>query len=188
MKKILAILALVIAAGAWGEKAPGPLDPKVRYDAAMTGLAKAKTEAERFYALNAAEKEAYNTDRKEEARAYAQEHSKLLPKYRLNWNYGNAVQDVNMVLGRIALAEGKTEEAKKFLLKSADSSGSPQMNSFGPNMCLAKDLLEKGERQVVLEYFKECGSFWKSGQGKLDEWAKQVKAGAMPDFGGNLYY
>jgi len=62
------------------------------------------------------------------------------------------------------------------------------MNSFGPNMSLARDLLEQGERDVVLQYFDLCRNFWKMGQDQLDHWTKDVKAGNMPDFGANLVY
>ncbi|MEM8947647.1 MAG: RNA polymerase subunit sigma-24, partial [Planctomycetota bacterium] len=65
---------------------------------------------------------------------------------------------------------------------------SPQMDSFGPNMTLAKELLEKGEKEVVLEYFELCRTFWDMGHGRLDQWAKDVKAGNTPVFGPNLLY
>jgi len=32
---------------------------------------------------------------------------------------------------------------------------------FGPNVSLAKDLIEKGERDTVVEYFEACRKFWK---------------------------
>ena len=66
--------------------------------------------------------------------------------------------------------------------------GSPQMNSFGPNMSLAKDLLEKGERQAVLDYFELCRKFWKMDNGRLNDWSQEVKAGKIPDFGANMVY
>ena len=118
----------------------------------------------------------------------ATELERLAPKYRNDWNYGNAVQDANQVLGLIALAKGDVAEAKKRLLASADSKGSPQMNSFGPNMQLAKALLEKGEKDVVLEYFQRCGTFWKMGAERLAAWTAAVKNGKIPEFGANLRY
>lgn len=62
------------------------------------------------------------------------------------------------------------------------------MDTFGPNMSLAKDLLEKGERDTVLQYFELCRRFWKMDHGQLDEWTRQVKAGKVPRFGANLVY
>lgn len=62
------------------------------------------------------------------------------------------------------------------------------MDSFGPNMTLAKDLLEKGEKKVVLDYFELCRKFWEARFSKLDAWKSDVEAGRMPDFGANLDY
>ena len=159
-----------------------------RYDKAMAELNAAKTEANRFYALNDAAKESLNAGKFEDARRYAEELQKLLPKYAGNWNYGNAVQDVNIVLGRLALREGKIDEAKNHLLKAGRSPGSPQMDSFGPNMSLAKELLEKGEKETVLQYLDLCAKFWEMDDGQLAAWKAQVKKGEIPDFGPNLIY
>ena len=92
------------------------------------------------------------------------------------------------MLGLIALSQGDVAEAKRRLLASADSKGSPQMNSFGPNMRLAKELLAKGERDVVLEYFGRCGKFWKMGGERLKAWTDSVNRGGTPEFGASLTY
>jgi hypothetical protein len=165
-----------------------PVTPQGRLSRAAAELAAAKTPEERFYALNGAAKESFNVGRIEDARVYAQELLTLLPSYQGNWNYGNAVQDANLVLGRIAVHEGRIEEAKQFLIEAGKSPGSPQMDSFGPNVSLAKDLLEKEEQGAVLEYFELCRKFWKLDWGQLDDWTRQVKAGKIPNFGANLVY
>ncbi len=165
-----------------------PVTPQQRLDSASKKLAKAATERDRFYALNDAAKQSFVLGKTENARKHANELLALLPKFQGDWNYGNAVQDANLVLGRIAVAEGRTAEAKQHLLEAGKSSGSPQMNSFGPNMSLAKDLLEKGERDVVLEYFELCRKFWQMERGRLDQWSQEVKSGKIPDFGANLVY
>ena len=77
------------------------------------------------------------------------------------------------------------DDAKRHLIESVRTPGARQMD-YGPNMSLAKDLLEKGERQVVLDYFALCGKFWN--YGRLGEWSQQVKEGKIPDFGANLGY
>jgi hypothetical protein len=51
------------------------------------------------------------------------------------------------------------EDAKRYLIESGKSPGSPQINSFGPNMSLAEDLINKGERDVAPEYFELCRKF-----------------------------
>jgi hypothetical protein len=151
-------------------------------------LSAATNEVERFYALNRAAKNALEAGNTAQAEALANELAKLAPKYTNDWNYGNAIQDANQVLGRIAFSKGDLAEAKKRLLASADSKGSPQMNSFGPNMQLAKGLLEKGEKGVVLEYFQRCSKFWKMGQDRLAQWTASVNKGDIPEFGENLKY
>jgi hypothetical protein len=152
------------------------------------GLAGARTQIEKFYELGPAAKESFNAGKIEEARGYATNLMALIPRYKRDWNYGNAIQDANLVLGRIAVKEGRINDTKQFLLRAGASPGSPQMNSFGPNMSLAKDLIEKGERDAVLTYFGQCRIFWKLDAGKLNQWSQEVKAGKVPDFGPNLVY
>jgi hypothetical protein len=165
-----------------------PTTPQGRLDKATKELAAASTDENKFYALDGAAKESFNTGKIQDAGNYANELLKMAPNFQSNWNYGNAIQDGNLVLGRIAMRDGRIEEAKNYLLEAGKSPGSPQMNSFGPNMSLAKDLLEKGERDTVLQYFELCRKFWKMDYGKLDEWSQEVKAGQIPNFGANLVY
>lgn len=161
---------------------------KDELDRATRELNQANSAEERFYALGNVAKLSFVVGRTDDARRYASELLTLVPKFEGDWNYGNAVQDGHLVLGRIAVAEGRIDDAKRHLIEAGKSPGSPQMDSFGPNMSLAKDLLEKGERDVVLEYFELCRKFWKMGDERLVRWASEVKAGKTPDFGANLYY
>jgi hypothetical protein len=155
---------------------------------ATNELARTKTPQERFYALNDAAKESFVVGNSSDAKKYAQELMTLLPKFPSDWNYGNAVQDANLVLGRIAVKEGHIDEAKQHLIAAGNSPGSPQMNSFGPNVSLAKDLLEKGERDIAIQYLELCRRFWKNDRGRLDKWIQEIKDGKIPDFGANLVY
>ena len=164
------------------------VDPEAAkaYDAAMTELTSAKDPYERWCALGRAAMESVNAGKDADAKKFAEELESLAPKHKDDWNYGNAIQNFNVVFGRLALKAGDVAEAKKRLTAAGKSPGSPQMDSFGPNMSLAKALLEKGEKAVVLEYFTLCKKFWKLHEGRLDTWAKDVEAGRTPDFGGNL--
>ena len=148
----------------------------------------ATSELEKFYTITDLVKYAYNAGDLNKAENYAKELLLMAPKYPKDWNYGNAIHQANIVLGRIALARGNIEAAKKYLIEAGKTPGSPQLNSFGPNMTLAKELLEKKETQTVLSYFELCGKFWKMGNEKLKEWSELVRNGKMPDFGGNLLY
>jgi uncharacterized membrane protein YeaQ/YmgE (transglycosylase-associated protein family) len=165
-----------------------PTTPQGRLDEATKALSAASTDENRFYALDDVAKESFNAGKFEDADKYAKELLKLAPNYQGDWNYGNAIQDGNLVLGRIAVRRGQIEEAKSYLLEAGKSPGSPTMDSFGPNMSLAKDLLEKGGQDAVLQYFELCRKFWANDYGKLNQWRDEVKAGNVPSFGANLIY
>ena len=188
MMPVVALLIMGVTVRAAPEELASPAEQARMNKLVQGDLSVAKNVNERFYALNHAAKNALNAGKKEDAKKLAEELEKLAPQFKDDWNYGNAIQDANLVLGRLALAEGNIKEAKRRLLASADSKGSPQLNSFGPNMSLAKALLEKGERDTVLAYFKLCGRFWKMGVEKLKLWTETVKKGELPEFGANLVY
>lgn len=142
----------------------------------------------RFYRLDKLAKAAFKAGEIEKASLYANELLTAAARFPKDWNYGNAIHHGNNVLGRIALRQGDRKLAAELLLKAGRTPGSPQLGSFGPNMSLAKELLEKGRREPVLEYFELCRKFWKTGGERLDQWTKEVNAGLAPDFGGNLRY
>ena len=152
---------------------------------ALNKLAAANSPELRFYALGEAAKQSFAAGKLEDARKYAQELMTLLASFRQDREYGNAAHDANLTLGRIAVREGRLDDAKRHLIESVRTPGARQMD-YGPNMSLAKDLLEKGERQVVLDYFAFCKTFWN--YGRLDDWSQQVQEGKIPDFGANLAY
>lgn len=152
-------------------------------------LANAKSDIEKCFPLADIAKDDVNRGKIAEARAYATELLAMVERHKADASdYGVAIHDGNMVLGRIALIDHKTEEAKRYLLKAGMTPGAPTLDSFGPNMRLAKDLIEAGERDTVIEYFHECRRFWGDHKETLDDWEATVKAGGTPDFGGNLYY
>ncbi len=169
------------------------------------------TGATRYALLAGAAKLAVKASALDDAQAYAIEllNSATDPK---DWNYGNAIFFGNMVQGQVALRRGDLETARSRLLSSGNTPGSPQLNSFGPNMSLARDLLTDGAevpiaglarraarvprqnvtssdaRQTVLEFFDLCRVFWTMGGDRLQQWSQQVRAGVVPDFGSNLHY
>jgi hypothetical protein len=184
----LGVLAVCASSHGAGQDPPAPADEARLMKIVQGDLSAATTEQERFYALNRASRKALQAGNIKEAETLANELGRLALKYKDDWNYGNAIEDSNQVLGLIALSKGDVAAARKRLLASVDSKGSPQMNSFGPNMQLAKALLEKGEREVVLEFFQRCGKFWNFGKDRLAAWTASVKQGEVPEFGPNLNY
>jgi tetratricopeptide (TPR) repeat protein len=151
------------------------------------GLENAGSER-RFYELGALATAAFEAGETTKAQQYASELLLSAQKFKNDWNYGNALHEGNVVLGLIALQRADIAGAKEHLLAAGQTPGSPQLNSFGPNMTLAKGLLEKGEREVVLTYLQSCGKFWKMGADKLQAWMATVRGGGTPDFGANLQY
>ncbi|MBZ5706482.1 MAG: hypothetical protein LAN63_14115 [Acidobacteriia bacterium] len=131
---------------------------------------------------------AFEAGEYERAAAYSKEVLSLADRPDYADSNADAIHYGNIVLGRIALRQGNVAAASAFLLKAATVKGNPHLDTFGPNMMLAKELLEKGERKSVLEYFDLCGKFWTDDDGKLGQWRSAVLSGANPDFGANLRY
>jgi len=75
------------------------------------------------------------------------------------------VHRANIVLGLAAVRQAHIEDAKSYLTAAGHVGSSPVLSTFGPNMQLAKELLEHGERDTVTAYFDACGAFWSSGRG-----------------------
>jgi len=142
----------------------------------------------KFYEATVAAGTALSAGETEKAKDLAQTLLKQAETMRDNWNYGNAIHVANLVFGHLALAAGDVKEAKRFLLEAGKTPGSPQLDTFGPNMRLAQALLEKKETAVVLEYFDLCAKFWRPEFSKLEGWKATVEKGDIPMFGGNLRF
>jgi len=127
--------------------------------------------------------------RNKEARAIAE--GLLVSNTVTNWNYGNLIYNMHSLLGRIDLHEDNVAGAKRHLAASANTPGSPQLNSFGPDFVLAAELLRKGERDAVLAHLDSVAMFWgrpkpKPGPGraepdKIKEWKQIISAGQIPE-------
>lgn len=129
-------------------------------------------------------------DERKEIKAAAESLLKMAPKFKGTWNYGNAIHQGNLVIGRVQLADDKMKSAESYLLAASMTPGSPQLNSFGPNMTLAKELLEKQHTSVVIKYINNCLKFWEGTDAvdRANTWKKQITAKEVPDFGANLVY
>lgn len=129
-------------------------------------------------------------EEKKEIKAAAESLLKMAPKFKGTWNYGNAIHQGNLVIGRVQLADDKLKSAESYLLAASMTPGSPQLNSFGPNMTLAKELLEKQRTSTVMKYINNCLKFWKGTDAvdRANTWKKKIEAKEVPDFGANLVY
>jgi hypothetical protein len=133
---------------------------------------------------------AFESGHFEAAQSLAKTYLEQAEQSPKNWDYGHALHHANLMLGQIALQKGDLQSAKSYLLQAGRTPGSPPLNTFGPNMALAKLLLEKGEQQVVIEYLNLCKQFWYRifAWNKIRKWKKQINLGLIPDFRANLVY
>lgn len=159
---------------------PSPKNASPLATEILLKLENAASERERFAWLSMAAIENYKLGRSSLAEDQAIEALSLLPKYKETFSHANTINDAHTVLGWVALADGDVSRAKLHLLESGKCGGSPQLSSFGPQMGLARDLLAKGERQAVLDYFDLCSTFWSPRT--LKKWGEEVKAGKTPKF------
>jgi len=143
---------------------------------------------DRFSILTKAEIPTFECGKRELAKSYAIEVLAKAPDFQRYWNYGNAIHKSHIVLGRYYLAKGDVDSACQELLLAGRTPGSPQLDSFGPNMSLARELLTMGRRETVLQYFDECKVFWRSDFGALTKWRIMIRLHLMPDFGANLLF
>lgn len=122
----------------------------------------------------------------ETVEAYSNEMLATAEQDHCDWNYGNAIHDANILLGRVALRRGDIKKAKMHLIRAGKTPGSPQLDTFGPSMALARELLERGEQGIVLEYLDLCRAFWEMDRGRLAKWKAEIQHGRVPDFEANL--
>lgn len=89
------------------------------------------------------------------------------------------INTANTILGRIALKEGDTAKAIEHL-KAAGNGGDARFRDiFEPEMDLARELLEKGEKDAVIAYLQMCGTFWD--KEATDNWIEEIKSGKTPE-------
>lgn len=129
---------------------------------------------------------ALDTNAEDKAAQYATLLLDSVPR-QPNYSTGSAIHVGNLILGRLALRRGDLTEAKDYLLRSGRTHGGPGLDTGGPSMMLAQELLEHGESEAVLQYLALCATFWKMDYGKLKLWTREVKQGRTPAFGKQLY-
>lgn len=127
----------------------------------------------------------------DEAARHAKECLELAQKFRDQASYGACIHRGNWVLGRVAMHAGRTADAKRHLLASAEVEGTVWAKYFPPNVSLANELLAKDEREVVLQYLERCTEVWRTrpdNEGNFKAWIATIKAGEIPDFGASLVF
>lgn len=135
----------------------------------------------RFYRVGDEVQAAYERANDVDLAERAKEWLDLAGVYRCNWNYGNAIHDANSYLGLASLRAGRVDEAASFLLLASKSTGSPQLDSFGPELDLADALLKRGRTREVTEYLQGIHQFWSMDDGRVERWIVEINKGERPD-------
>lgn len=135
----------------------------------------------RFYTLGDLLESAYRANDFAKVKELAKENLELAEVYRCNWNYGNAIHDTNRFLGLISLKGGEIDTATDYLRKAGKTTGSPTLNTFGPDLDLANELLRRGKVEAVSAYLTDIKSFWKMDNGQVDAWLSEIGKGSKPE-------
>jgi hypothetical protein len=159
---------------AWLEKQRGQHGPGY-----FEILLSAATPEDRILLLPMAARSALGAGDDPNAEAHARE---LLAIPELGTKSGDGAYYANHVLGMLALKAGDTAGAKRYMLQSAETPGSWELNEGGPDTSLAEALLARGEREAVLEYLDGCKRFWSGGRDVVERWQATIRSGGIPNF------
>ena len=97
-------------------------------------------------------------------------------------DYGNAVYSGNLILSQAALDKNDIPNAKRYLLEAAASPGVRGIELSGLDTSVARTLLQRGERDTVLEYFNRARNLWPQGAQFISRWETIIRGGRMPNF------
>jgi tetratricopeptide (TPR) repeat protein len=131
-------------------------------------------EYERIRRLQSLPSAAFEAGELDKAEAYARQLLDLegaSPEIR--YFKSDAAHTAQSTLGRVALKRGNTDEAKRWLMLSAQSTNLTFVSNIDSSIKLAKDMLEQGERQAVLDYLQLCKRLGPGDQ--AEEWRREIQ-------------
>jgi hypothetical protein len=123
---------------------------------------------------------AFHSGEFDRARQHANRALQMIAKSPPTMWTGNVHYEAHTTLGRLALQSGDVRTAKKHLIEAAKTTGSPSLDTFGPDMTLARELLDAGERDAVIQYLELVERFWDGKGPLLKEWRQQIRLGERP--------
>ena len=138
--------------------------------------------ADRFHALTGEPMDAYRGGDLITAKRLASNLLEAADDFPNDPGHPDAVHRANIVLGEVALHSGNTDRAEEYLAAAAKVPPSPTLAANGPELCLAKELLAKGERTPVKAYLVACEPIWPGGRERLRRWVATLDSGGTPDW------
>jgi hypothetical protein len=95
---------------------------------------------------------------------------------------GDVIYTGNLILAQAALDTNDLAGAKQHLLAAAATPGSKTIEQTGIDTTIARVLLERGEKDAVLEYLHRGRVLWPKGVPAITRWENAIKAGRKPNF------
>ena len=92
-----------------------------------------------------------------------------------------AYNSAQTILGRVAAAKGDINEAKTRLALSVTMPDTLKTAVFEPNMTLAQDVYDAGDRAAVLEFLEASRAVWKFDRGRIDRMISFIKKAPSAD-------
>lgn len=150
------------------------------YSAALSAAADSET---KLCALTSLVNVLVEAESFQQAQDFSLQLMSLAEKNIDSWAYGNAIYSANMALATAALRlHSDVDGACSRLILASQTSGSPQLNSFGADYKLARQLLVLGRTADVRTYILNCAKFWRSDRGCSKFWLQQISEGVVPIF------
>lgn len=144
-------------------------------------LVQGSTGTRRMQALSMAAKAAMEAGDTEKARNYSSQVLRTADPSSKDWRQADALYLGHIIAGRVALRSRDLDGAKRHLTESTSViSASPSAAALGPDIPFAAELIEAGERDLVLSYLAECAKWWKADAGQIAQWSEMIRQGKQP--------
>jgi hypothetical protein len=101
---------------------------------------------------------------------------------RDNPGSGDAIYAGNLILAQAALDNNDVESAKRHLLDAAATPGAKRIEQSGLDTSVMRVLLDRGEKDAVLEYLQRGRTLWPQGAQTIGRWENAIRAGRRPNF------
>jgi hypothetical protein len=118
------------------------------------------------------------------AAKYCQELLTLAPKFRNESYYGYAVHSANMILGTLALWQGESKTAIRYLREASQAPASEELAYSAAPAAerLVKYLLKSGEREAVIQFLEAMAKTNVVQKDYLLKSAAAIRSGQMPEW------